>query len=95
MHIAIICACLPAGKPFLRKHFPKVLGSSYATPAPSKKHSFHSSHFRRVPLSRRVASRENDEIMLTGLSVYHRDGESSKSREDLVNWDATNMSLER
>ncbi|KAF2188920.1 hypothetical protein K469DRAFT_456892, partial [Zopfia rhizophila CBS 207.26] len=26
-HIAIVCACLPAGKPFLRKHMPKVIGS--------------------------------------------------------------------
>ncbi|KAH7029959.1 hypothetical protein B0J12DRAFT_325101 [Macrophomina phaseolina] len=28
MHVAIICACLPEGKPFLRRHFPKVIGSS-------------------------------------------------------------------
>ncbi|KAF2188516.1 hypothetical protein K469DRAFT_448797, partial [Zopfia rhizophila CBS 207.26] len=28
VHVAIICACLSAGKPFLRKHMPWVIGSS-------------------------------------------------------------------
>lgn len=28
VHFAIVCACLPAGKPFLRKYLPKVIGSN-------------------------------------------------------------------
>src|SRR5689334_11280318 len=85
MHFAIICACLPAGKPFLRKHLPKVIGSSYATPIPSKKQSHHSNYFRRVPSSHRIPPREEDEIKLSGLYVAYRDGEPGKSHEELVN----------
>jgi hypothetical protein len=33
MCVGIICACLPNFKPFLRRHFPKVLGSSYHSDA--------------------------------------------------------------
>jgi hypothetical protein len=95
MHVAIICACLPVGKPFLRKHFPKVLGSSNATPIPSRKQSFHSSHFRRFPLNHRVPSRDDDEIRLSDLCVDHRDGESNTSSKDLVKQDTNNISLER
>ncbi|KAH8591910.1 hypothetical protein B0O99DRAFT_718424 [Bisporella sp. PMI_857] len=29
MCIGVICACLPTFKPFLRRHFPKLIGSSY------------------------------------------------------------------
>ncbi|KAF2178962.1 hypothetical protein K469DRAFT_323820 [Zopfia rhizophila CBS 207.26] len=31
MHIAIVCACLPVGRPFLRKHFPSVVGYTFNT----------------------------------------------------------------
>lgn len=80
MHVAILCACLPAGKPFLRKHFPQVLGSSYgSTPVHTKKQSFLSSHVRRVPLSRRLPSRDNDEIKLSELSADCGDGESNET----------------
>ena len=85
MHVAIICACLPAGKPFLRKHLPKVMGSSYATATPSKKQSHLSSYFRRVPSSHRMPPGEEDEIKLSGLRLASRDGESGKSQEELIN----------
>ncbi|KAH6704130.1 hypothetical protein BKA61DRAFT_183176 [Leptodontidium sp. MPI-SDFR-AT-0119] len=32
LDIGIICACLSSFKPFLRRHFPKVIGSSYSAP---------------------------------------------------------------
>lgn len=28
VHFAIVCACLPAGKPFLRRYLPKIIGSN-------------------------------------------------------------------
>ncbi|PVH98525.1 hypothetical protein DM02DRAFT_630149 [Periconia macrospinosa] len=31
VHVAIVCACLSAGKPFLRKHMPWVMGDSQGT----------------------------------------------------------------
>lgn len=31
MHIAIVCACLPVGRAFLRKHFPRVVDYTFNT----------------------------------------------------------------
>jgi hypothetical protein len=31
MHIAIVCACLPVGRAFLRKHFPCVVDYTFDT----------------------------------------------------------------
>jgi hypothetical protein len=36
MNLAIICACLPAGKAFLRKHFPSVIGYNNLTSTSSQ-----------------------------------------------------------
>ncbi|KAH8707091.1 hypothetical protein GQ44DRAFT_817984 [Phaeosphaeriaceae sp. PMI808] len=49
-HVAIVCACLPAGKPFLRKHMPRVIGSSNdAASAAIKLRTIHSTHTQRLP----------------------------------------------
>ncbi|KAH8728457.1 hypothetical protein GQ44DRAFT_824256 [Phaeosphaeriaceae sp. PMI808] len=48
VHLAIVCACLPAGKPFLRKHMPKVIGSSYGTSSRTKRTTVRSTHTQRL-----------------------------------------------
>ncbi|KAH8726723.1 hypothetical protein GQ44DRAFT_771095 [Phaeosphaeriaceae sp. PMI808] len=50
LHVAIVCACLPAGKPFLQKHMPGVIGSSQgAAPAVMKLRTISSTHTQRLP----------------------------------------------
>ncbi|KAH8724356.1 hypothetical protein GQ44DRAFT_286531 [Phaeosphaeriaceae sp. PMI808] len=49
VHTAIVCACISAGKPFLRKHMPKALGSSYnAGIITSKLRTIRSTHTQRL-----------------------------------------------
>ncbi|RYP49228.1 hypothetical protein DL768_005002 [Monosporascus sp. mg162] len=62
MHVAIVCACLPAGKPFLRKHMPKTIGSSSGASAETKRHTTRSTHPRRLPS--RDAGEEPQDIIL-------------------------------
>ncbi|KAH8725720.1 hypothetical protein GQ44DRAFT_615290 [Phaeosphaeriaceae sp. PMI808] len=49
-HVAIVCACLPAGKPFLRKHMPRVIrssdGAAFVMP---KLRTIRSTHTQRLP----------------------------------------------
>lgn len=50
MHVAIVCACLSAGKPFLLKHMPWVIGSSQGTSsAMPMLPTIHSTHTQRLP----------------------------------------------
>ncbi|RYP05727.1 hypothetical protein DL764_003609 [Monosporascus ibericus] len=49
VHVAIVCACLPSGKPFLRKHLPKVIGSTFGASAGTKRRTPGSSQPRRLP----------------------------------------------
>ncbi|KAH8728011.1 hypothetical protein GQ44DRAFT_824349 [Phaeosphaeriaceae sp. PMI808] len=63
VHVAIVCACLPAGKPFLRKHMPRVIGGSYgATSAGTKLRTMRSTHTQR--LSSKDAGDDQRDIIL-------------------------------
>ncbi|KAH8702769.1 hypothetical protein GQ44DRAFT_831804, partial [Phaeosphaeriaceae sp. PMI808] len=64
VHIAIVCACLPAGKPFLRKHMPIIIGNSYGASAGTKRRTIGSTHERHLPL--RDAGEDPQDIILEG-----------------------------
>ncbi|KAH8698139.1 hypothetical protein GQ44DRAFT_787284 [Phaeosphaeriaceae sp. PMI808] len=68
MHIAIVCACLPAGKPFLRKHFPQVIESIFSTSSTTKKQTLRSSIVLKPPV------RDGDEILLNEVLGHSLDG---------------------
>jgi hypothetical protein len=62
VHIAIICACILAGKPFLRKYMPRVIGSSYRSrTATTRLHTIRSTHGERLS-SREVGDGPQDTI---------------------------------
>ncbi|KAH7038966.1 hypothetical protein B0J12DRAFT_250037, partial [Macrophomina phaseolina] len=70
MHVAIICACLPAGKPFLRRHFPKVLGSSFMTSHNTNKATILSSN------AQKPCTKDGDEVPLREFVAPGLDEES-------------------
>ncbi|KAF2179953.1 hypothetical protein K469DRAFT_673473 [Zopfia rhizophila CBS 207.26] len=70
VHIAIVCACLPAGKPFLRRHFPKFIGSSYGPSLGTRRETMHSSY------AQHPRSRDGDELSLNVFSDSYLDRRS-------------------
>ncbi|PVH90617.1 hypothetical protein DM02DRAFT_421029 [Periconia macrospinosa] len=67
-HIAIVCACISAGKPFLRRHMPRVLGSSYgACTAATKLRPIRSTHTQR--LHSRDAGGDPQDTILKGDTI--------------------------
>ncbi|KAH9204897.1 hypothetical protein DL95DRAFT_376665 [Leptodontidium sp. 2 PMI_412] len=72
VYIGIICACLSSFKPFLRRHFPKVIGSSYYVPPTA------------TPFSRNAANtlpRTLTDQYELGLSDGHKSGIPRKSKQ--------------
>ncbi|KAH8704307.1 hypothetical protein GQ44DRAFT_692707 [Phaeosphaeriaceae sp. PMI808] len=70
MHIAIVCACLPAGKPFLRKHFPQVIESVLSASSATKKQTLRSN------IVLKPSVRDGDEIPLNEVLGHSLDGGS-------------------
>ena len=64
MHVAVVCACLPAGKPFLRKHLPNIIGSSYGASVGTKRRTIRSTHTQQLPS--RDAGEDSQDIILEG-----------------------------
>ncbi|KAH8710143.1 hypothetical protein GQ44DRAFT_690258 [Phaeosphaeriaceae sp. PMI808] len=82
VHIAIVCACLSAGKPFLRKHMPWVIGSSDgASSAAIKLRTIRSTHTQRLP-SRGAGDDPQDTIL--------RDDTNSELRRHLTTYRLAN-----
>ncbi|KAH7111349.1 hypothetical protein B0J11DRAFT_447650, partial [Dendryphion nanum] len=67
VHIAIVCACLPAGKPFLRRYMPNIIGSSYGASVGIKRRTTHFTHARHLP-SRDAGEEPQDIILEEGLN---------------------------
>ncbi|KAF2185964.1 hypothetical protein K469DRAFT_152150 [Zopfia rhizophila CBS 207.26] len=71
VHIAIVCACLPAGKPFFRRHFHKFIGSSYGASVGTRRQTMRSGY------AQHPRSRDGDELSLNRFPDGCSDGESS------------------
>ncbi|KAH7034022.1 hypothetical protein B0J12DRAFT_607953 [Macrophomina phaseolina] len=76
MYVAIVCACLPEGKPFLRRHFPKVLGSTYNSYRDTRSHIRTKSHIRGSGHLKEFSVKHADEIPLRELPKGATDGAS-------------------
>jgi len=64
VHMAIVCACLPAGKPFLRKYMPYIFENDYVAPDGAKRRTIRCTHTQRFPL--RNAEEDFQGIILEG-----------------------------
>ncbi|KAH7343084.1 hypothetical protein BKA66DRAFT_543905 [Pyrenochaeta sp. MPI-SDFR-AT-0127] len=67
VHMAVVCACLPAGKPFLRKYTPNIIRSSYGTSIRTKKYTIRSTQTQHLP-SRDVDKDSQDIILEDDLN---------------------------
>lgn len=65
--MAVVCACLPAGKPFLRKYTPNIIRSSYGTSIRTKKYTIRSTQTQHLP-SRDVDKDSQDIILEDDLN---------------------------
>ncbi|KAH8727384.1 hypothetical protein GQ44DRAFT_109820 [Phaeosphaeriaceae sp. PMI808] len=67
MYTAIICACLISLKPFLRKHFPRLLGSSYAATTYEQTTRTKRRTIQRTVDRYQLPSQDGDEVPLAAI----------------------------
>ena len=62
--MGIICACLSAGKPFLWKYMPNIIGSSYGASIRTKRRTMPSTYTQHLSL--RNTGADHQDIILEG-----------------------------